>query len=178
MKQKLIIGFSLLTFLTFLWNTNCTAVIGESSANIKFLDKTDVSSQVFNYKNNKLHLNDEEIHLMAQIVYAESRAEPYEGRVAVASVILNRLLHPGFPKTIEGIIKQKGAFSCVVNGKINVVPTKDCYSAVMDALKGKDPTGEAVFFYNPKISTCKWMKSVKKSNVKPIGNHVFFMINR
>ena len=115
---------------------------------------------------------------MSQIVYAESRSEPYEGKVAVASVILNRLKSPGFPKSVEGVIKQKGAFSCLKNGEIDVVPDKVSYSAVIEALKGNDPTNNAIFFYNPKIATSTWMKQVSKSNVKPIGNHVFFVVNK
>ena len=115
---------------------------------------------------------------MAQIVYAESRSEPYDGKVAVASVILNRLKSPGFPKTVEKVIKQKAAFSCLRNGEISVVPDKVSYQAVLDALKGKDPTNNAVFFYNPKIATSGWMKKIGKKNIKPIGNHVFFVVNK
>jgi N-acetylmuramoyl-L-alanine amidase len=63
------------------------------------------------------------------------------------------------------------------NGEINVIPDKISYDAVLDALKGKDPTNHAVFFYNPKIATSAWMKNINKSNVKPIGNHVFFVVN-
>nr|WP_315672198.1 cell wall hydrolase [Clostridium sp. 19966] len=138
----------------------------------------DDTIQVFNYKNNRISISNDDIYLMAQTVFAESRAEPYTGKVAVASVILNRLLDPEFPKTVEGVIKQKGAFSCVINGKIGFAPTDDCVNAVYDALKGMDPTGEAVFFYNPKTATSRWMKEIKKANVKPIGNHVFFVASR
>jgi N-acetylmuramoyl-L-alanine amidase len=134
--------------------------------------------QVLSYDNKRIHITEDDIYLMAQIVYAESRSEPYKGKVAVASVILNRLLHPRFPKTIEGVIKQKGAFSCIIKGKIDVIPNAECYNAVLEALKGKDPTKEAVFFYNPKIATSKWMKKVSKHNVIPIGNHVFFVVKR
>lgn len=131
--------------------------------------------QVLSYANREVYITDDDVYLMAQIVYAESRAEPYEGKVAVASVILNRLTHPEFPKSIKGVVKQKGAFSCVRNGMINVVPDESSYAAVLDALKGKDPTDRAVFFYNPKIATSKWMKNIGKRNLKTIGNHVFFV---
>jgi N-acetylmuramoyl-L-alanine amidase len=134
--------------------------------------------QVFSLSDREVYITDADIYLMAQIVYAESRSEPYNGKVAVASVILNRLKSPGFPKTIEQVIKQKAAFSCIKNGEINVVPDKMSYQAVLDALKGEDPTNNAVFFYNPKIATSTWMKQVSKKNVKPIGNHVFFVVNK
>ncbi|MBP2033075.1 N-acetylmuramoyl-L-alanine amidase [Clostridium algifaecis] len=131
--------------------------------------------QVFNYSNQKLYVTQKDVDLMAKVVYAESNSEPFEGQVAVASVILNRLKYPEFPKTIENVVKQKGAFSCVRNGEINVTPNENNYKAVSQALKGVDPTGKAIFFYNPKIATSIWMKDINKTNVKSIGNHVFFM---
>ncbi len=134
--------------------------------------------QVFTLNDRNVYITEEDIYLMAQIVYAESRSEPYDGKVAVASVILNRVKSPGFPKTVEDVIKQKAAFSCLKNGEIHVIPDKISYQAVLDALKGKDPTNNAVFFYNPKIATSTWMKEVSKKNVKPIGNHVFFVVNK
>ena len=111
---------------------------------------------------------------MAQIVHAESKGEPFEGKVAVASVILNRLGYPEFPKSIKGVVMQKNAFSCVKNGSIDVIPDQSSYYAVIEALKGKDPTEKAVFFYNPKTATSNWMKNVSKRSVIKIGNHVFF----
>lgn len=145
---------------------------------INLYEEKDKVVQVLSYNNKNLSITKDDIYLMAQVVYAESCAEPYNGKVAVASVILNRLLHPEFPKTVEGVVKQKGAFSCIRNGKIDVVPNSDCYNAVLEALKGKDPTEEAVFFYNPRTATSKWMKNISKDNIKPIGNHVFFVVNK
>jgi N-acetylmuramoyl-L-alanine amidase len=150
----------------------------ENQDSIKLYNEKEEVVQVFNYQNKNIFITDADLHLLAQVVYAESRAEPFEGKVAVASVVLNRLLHPEFPKSIEEVVKQKGAFSCVINGKIDANPTQDCYKAVSEALKGKDPTNKAVFFYNPKIATSKWMKNVSKNNVIPIGNHVFFVVKR
>jgi len=123
-----------------------------------------------------IYVTEADIYLMAQTVYAESAAEPYEGKVAVASVILNRVRSPGFPKTISGVILQRDAFSCVINGKVNTVPNESSYSAVLQALRGEDPTSKAVFFYNPKTATSTWMLSTKKQDIKAIGNHVFFKV--
>ncbi len=130
--------------------------------------------QVFNSGNKKIYITNKDIFLMSQIVYAESKGEPYDGKVAVASVILNRVKHPSFPKTIEGVVKERNAFSCIKNGEINVNPDSDCQNAVLDAIKGVDPSNSAVFFYNPKTATSKWMKDVEKINITSIGNHVFF----
>lgn len=132
--------------------------------------------QVFKENNQMIYLTKSDIHLMSQIVYAESKGEPFEGKVAVASVILNRVLNSGFPDTIQDVIFQPRAFSCVVNGKIEVVPTQECFDAVYEALSGNDPTGDAVFFYNPDIATCTWMQGVQKNNIISIGQHLFFTL--
>ncbi len=137
---------------------------------------------VFNQSNNSVYITDEDVYLMSQVVYAESCGESYSGKVAVASVILNRASHGGFPKSISGVINQKNAFSCVRDGKVfhrgkpNITPDSACYNAVLDALKGNDPTYKAVFFYNPEIATSQWMKNIKKDNITTIGNHVFFVV--
>lgn len=132
------------------------------------------SITVFSNTGNNIVLSNTDIDLMAKVVFAESNLEPYDGKVGVAAVILNRLRDSSFPNTINGVIMQKWAFSCVKNGKISATPNNACYRAVYDALRGKDPTNNAVFFYNPKIATSKWMFNVKKNNIKTIGQHVFF----
>ena len=96
--------------------------------------------------------------------------------MAVASVILNRVLNSGFPDTIEEVVFQPYAFSCVVDGQISVEPTQECFDAVYEALNGNDPTGEALFFYNPATATCSWMHDVEKYNLIPIGQHLFFTL--
>lgn len=148
-----------------------------SGKSINLYKESDDIVEVFNQSNKKIFLSRGDIDLMSQIVYAESKGEPYEGKVAVASVILNRVAHPNFPKSVKEVINQKNAFSCVKDGKIIANPDESCYNAVMDAIKGKDPTNNAVFFYNPKTATSKWMKNIDKANIKSIGNHVFFEIN-
>lgn len=134
--------------------------------------------EVFNFNNGKIHITQSDINLMAQIVFAESKGEPYDGKVAVASVILNRVLSSGFPNTIREVIFQPNAFSCIVDGHISVTPTEECYSAVYDAIKGNDPTNEALFFYNPEIATCTWMENIPKSDTRSIGRHLFFKVSR
>ncbi len=148
------------------------------------LTETDLFSQsdeiieVFNSSSKKVYLTKSDIDLMAKVVFAESKGEPYAGKIAVASVILNRVTSPNFPNTVEGVITQKNAFSCVVNGVINTTPNSDSYNAVKDAIKGLDPTENALYFYNPKIATCSWMKEIEKCNVTTIGQHVFFNVTQ
>ncbi|MDK0768766.1 cell wall hydrolase [Clostridium perfringens] len=131
---------------------------------------------VFQSSNSTISLTKNDIYLMSQVVYAESKGEPFDGKIAVASVILNRTTDSQFPDTIHGVITQKNAFSCVRNGKIDVVPDGDSYNAVLKAIEGYDPTDEALYFYNPKIATCSWMKGVEKTGEKIIGQHVFFNV--
>jgi N-acetylmuramoyl-L-alanine amidase len=132
--------------------------------------------EVFNHANQQLYITGEDIDLMAKLVSAESIGEPYTGKVAVASVVLNRTIDPHFPNTIQEVIFQKNAFSCVKNSKINATANQDCYNAVYDAIRGADPTNDALFFYNPTIATCNWMKETHKINQTTIGHHTFFKI--
>lgn len=132
--------------------------------------------EVFNRESQKLYITGEDIDLMAKLVSAESIGEPYTGKIAVASVVLNRTIDPHFPNTIREVIFQKNAFSCVKDGKINANANQDCYNAVYDAIKGADPTNDALFFYNPTIATCNWMKETPKINQTTIGHHTFFKI--
>lgn len=144
----------------------------ESTENIE--TNIDQVVEVFNHGQTSLYVTQSDVDLLAKLIYAESRGEPYEGKVAVASVVLNRVLNPEFPNSIQGVIFQPKAFSCVKNGTITAYPDDNCYSAVYEALKGVDPTNEALYFYNPSTATCSWMKSTAKQNVTTIGHHVFF----
>ena len=112
-----------------------------------------------------------EIDLLARVVSAEAQGEPFEGQVAVASVIFNRLKSPLFPSTIEGIIFEKGAFESVQNGMIWKEPVSSAYQAVYAAIRGWDPTGGALFFYNPQTAASKWITT--RTVIARIGAHVF-----
>ena len=109
--------------------------------------------------------------LLAKLVYAEARGEPYKGQVAVAAVVLNRVASSSFPNTVSGVIYQSGAFSCVSNGSINNTPDSSCIRAALDALNGWDPTGGCLYYYNPKTAQDKWIFSRTVQTV--IGNHSF-----
>lgn len=169
--------FFVILLLFFIFHVNKVEAMDSNNSDSTLFDQQEQVVQVFNCSDKKVYITQKDIHLMAQIVYAESNCEPFEGKVAVASVILNRLKYPEFPKTVDQVVKQRGAFSCVRNGTIDVVPDDDCYKAVFQALKGEDPTEKAIFFYNPKIATSQWMKNIGKKNVRTIGNHVFFVVN-
>ena len=111
------------------------------------------------------------ISLLARIISAEARGEPYTGQVAVGAVILNRIEHPSFPDTLSGVIFQKGAFTAVTDGQFDQPVSDTAYSAARDALNGWDPTGGCIYYYNPKKTSNKFIYS--RPIVTVIGNHRF-----
>ncbi|WP_296645628.1 cell wall hydrolase [Romboutsia sp. 13368] len=118
-----------------------------------------------------INITNEELLLLSKLVTGEARGESYEGQVAVAAVVINRVKDPRFPNTIRDVIYQKNAFSVVKDGSINMQPTESAYTAAQEALYGKDPTNRAIYFWNPDIATCKWIKTLNP--YMRIGNHVF-----
>lgn len=116
----------------------------------------------------------EDIHLLARVIHAEARGENYVGKVAVGAVVINRIKSPDFPNTLEEVVFQKRAFTCVNDGQINYDPDIESYKAAFDAVLGKDPTNGCVFYHNPKIATSRWMhKRISAESATVIGNHVF-----
>lgn len=109
--------------------------------------------------------------LLAKLVYAEARGEPYKGQVAVAAVVLNRVRSASFPNTVSGVVYQQNAFTCVNNGSINSTPDSSCIRAALDALNGWDPTGGCLYYYNPKTAVDGWIRTRTVKTV--IGNHSF-----
>lgn len=112
-----------------------------------------------------------DVSLLARIVSAESRGEPYSGQVAVGAVILNRISHPSFPNTLAGVIYQPGAFSCVDDGGINADVADSAYKAAREAINGNDPSGGAIYYYNAAKATSQWIFSRPVLTV--IGSHRF-----
>ncbi|WP_421071972.1 cell wall hydrolase [Pelotomaculum propionicicum] len=120
-------------------------------------------------------ISQEEVMLLARLIYAEARGESFLGQVAVGAVTLNRLASPHFPKTLTKVIFEKNnrvyQFSPVADGSINMEPDEQAVQAALRALAGDDPTGGALFFYNPDIAGDQWIKTLPVVN--RIGNHVF-----
>lgn len=112
-----------------------------------------------------------DIQLMANAVNGESRGEPYTGQVAVAAVILNRVNSSSFPKTVAGVIFEPGAFTAVADGQIWLTPNKTSKKAVIDAINGWDPTGNALYYFNPATATSSWIWG--RPQIKRIGKHIF-----
>ncbi|KAA0775200.1 spore cortex-lytic enzyme [Bacillus sp. AR2-1] len=112
-----------------------------------------------------------DIQLMANAVYGESRGEPYLGQVAVAAVILNRVTSASFPNTVSGVIFEPRAFTAVADGQIYLTPNETAKKAVLDAVNGWDPTGNALYYFNPDTATSKWIWT--RPQIKKIGKHIF-----
>ncbi len=111
------------------------------------------------------------VNLLARIINGEARGETYEGQVAVGAVVLNRVDHPSFPNSIAGVIYQPNAFTAVDDGQIHANLEATCLRAARDALNGWDPTGGAIYYYNPRTATNTWIRS--RPVITTIGKHVF-----
>ena len=109
--------------------------------------------------------------LLARLISAEARGEPYSGQVAVGAVVLNRVDHPSFPNSISGVIYQSGAFSCLYDGQFDEPVADSAYKAAKEALAGADPTGGAIYYFNPVTATNKWIWS--RPEIITIGKHRF-----
>lgn len=113
----------------------------------------------------------EQINLLARVISAEARGEPYSGQVAVGAVILNRVKHPAFPNTIAGVVYQPGAFTCMVDGQFNEPVADSAVRAAREAIAGADPSGGAIYYFNPDTATSAWIWS--RPLIKTIGKHRF-----
>jgi len=104
------------------------------------------------------------VYLLASLIWAEARGEPFEGQVAVGAVVMNRVESPEFPDTVEDVIYQEGQFA-----KVSDKFSLQTLEAAEAALDGCDPTGGALYFYNPEIASDRWIFTRK--TVCVIGNH-------
>ena len=145
------------------WNGNTeeASTTGAPHANAT----TSTSSQ------NALGLTDNDISLMANAVYGEARGESFEGQVAVAAVILNRIKDPNFPDTVHGVIFQPRAFTAVDDGQIYLTPNETAKKAVKQAISGWDPTYGCIYYFNPNTATSAWIWT--REQVITIGRHIF-----
>ncbi|MDD4510876.1 MAG: spore cortex-lytic enzyme [Oscillospiraceae bacterium] len=112
-----------------------------------------------------------DLYLLAKVISAEARGEPYSGQVAVGAVILNRIKHPSFPSSLSGVVYQPGAFTCMADGQINQPIADSAYRAAKDAMNGSDPSGGSIYYFNPATATSAWIWS--RPLITIIGKHRF-----
>ena len=116
-------------------------------------------------------VSDSDFELLARIISAEARGEPYIGQVAVGAVVLNRVESSSFPDSISGVVYQPGAFTAITDGQINEAVTDSARRAAREALNGSDPTGGALYYYNPDKTSNQWIRS--RTVITQIGDHLF-----
>ncbi len=131
---------------------------------LRYLGLEDSSSSFGKYSTS-------DIELLAKLITAEARGESYVGQVAVGAVVLNRVAHPSFPDSIAGVIYQKGAFSCINDSNWSVSATSTSRKAAQDCINGWDPSGGAVYYFNPRKTNDAFMHS--RPVITVIGNHNF-----
>lgn len=141
----------------------------QTAAKTTTAKKTSGGTYKASYGGRNLTAND--LKLMSNAVYGESRGEPYIGQVAIAAVILNRLENAKFPNSVPSVIFQPGAFTAVADGQIWLTPNATAKKAVNDAIKGWDPSTGAIYYFNPATATSKWIWS--RPQIKRIGRHIF-----
>lgn len=154
-------------------NLNLIYVGQEINTDGKQLTETaKVVEKTITTKNNVVEVNSNEIDLLARLVYAEARGESYQGKVAVAEVVLNRVNNSKFPNSIKDVIYQSGQFSPVSNGSINKSADEESKQAALEAINSNtDITGGALFFYNAKTASSRWLDGKQTTTV--IGSHTF-----
>ena len=124
---------------------------------------SDATTESFTY-----NPDDEDLMRMAAIMYCEARGEPYEGILAVGTVVMNRVEDPRFPNTIEEVIMSPKQFSPVASGLYAIAYAKGanetCIKAANEVLYGGVRTGNWLYF--------RTVNNIIQGTV--IGNHVFY----
>jgi len=112
-----------------------------------------------------------DVYVLSKIIAGEARGESYLGQVAVGAVIVNRTKNPNFPNSVYGVVFEPGAFDAVSDGQYYRAPKADAVKAARVAINGWDPTGGALYYWNPATATSKWIWS--RPIIARIGMHVF-----
>ncbi len=133
--------------------------------------KTLAAMGIFSSSSGSGGVNNSDLNLLAHLIYAEARGEPYSGQVGVGAVVLNRVKSSKFPNSVAGVIYQPGAFDVVSDGQINYAPNTTAINAARDAMNGWDPTYGSIYYFNPNTATSSWIWS--RPYVITIGNHRF-----
>ncbi|MCM1057471.1 MAG: cell wall hydrolase [Firmicutes bacterium] len=117
----------------------------------------------------EVNFSENDRYLLANLIYCEAGAEPYAGKLAVGSVVINRVLSAKFPDSVVGVIYQKKQFSPVASGRLDLAlasnkATQECYRAADEAMTGMTNVGNCVFFRTP----------IPGLTGISIGGHIFY----
>jgi N-acetylmuramoyl-L-alanine amidase len=148
-------------------------VVGHQTANaiIKQVSQPTTPNTTSTPSRGIVSYSNQDMDYLASLVYGEARGEPFEGQVAVAAVVLNRVASPQFGDSIAEVIFEPGAFTAVADGQFYLKPDHTSYQAVQAALRGWDPSKNALYYWNPATATNKWVWT--RTVVTQIGRHVF-----
>ena len=146
-------------------------IVGNATAKAMGITLSGGSTASSNGTTSASSISNSDLYLLSCCIYGEARGESYTGKVAVAAVILNRVKSASFPNSISGVIYQSGAFTCVSDGQINLGTNDECTRAAQDAMNGWDPSGGALYYFNPATATSKWIWS--RPQIVTIGKHIF-----
>lgn len=138
---------------------------------IDLTDKTPSENQGEGDDGGNGQFTDEEVNLLAATVYCEAGNQSYEGKLAVANVVLNRIKSPQFPNTMKEVLYQKGQFSPASSGRLEAAISRglpaDCVKAAKDAIAGNNNV-EGYYFFNTVVDTSKVAGYIQ------IGDHIFY----
>jgi N-acetylmuramoyl-L-alanine amidase len=149
---------------------------GLDDGNISITASAPIELQAVDTDSDEFNFSVANLDLFARIVHAESAGESFQGQVAVAASILNRIRSTRYPNTMPGVVNQKSngyfQYSPVLDGRINRAAGESAKKAVQEALNGNDPSNGALGFYNPAKTSNQWVRS--QAVTTTIGRHVFF----
>ena len=118
---------------------------------------------------------EDDLYLMAAIIDAEAGGEPYEGKIAVGSVVMNRIFSSKFPNTLSGVIYQKNQFEPVSSGRLQMIlnrgPSASCFEAAREVLNGKRNT-HRLFFWALWLAEQRGLIGTQDGEI--IGTQFFF----
>ena len=119
---------------------------------------------------------EEDLYWLSRIISAESRGEPFLGKMAVGTVVLNRVAHSDFPNTVKEVIfdsRWGGQFQPVTNGTVYQDPTEESVAAAKLCLEGVCVAGESLYFLAPDLTNNHWIME-NRDYVTTIGCHWFY----
>ncbi len=164
-----IYGSKTVSAVKYFQRKNNLAVDGKAGP--KTLAAMGISSSGSSTSGTTAGYSNQDVALLARLIYGEARGESYVGQVAVGAVVMNRIKSSAFPNTMSGVIYQRYAFTAVDDGQINLTPNETAKKAALDAINGWDPTYGAIYYYNPATATSQWIFS--RQTTVTIGSHVF-----
>lgn len=176
-NKKVLIGFLVFSLMTLMVLPIYQIVLTKSKSNqisysgAKRSNLTPQNNRPKEQPVSRGKVDRDELALMASIIEAEAEAEPFEGKVAVGAVMLNRVQSADFPGTLAGVIYQEQAFESVANNHYKKPYSDESRKAAQAALAGQDPTNGALYFWNPATAKSTWIWS--RPVTKQIGDHVF-----